>query len=240
MLGTPQQSRYEDPILTRLPYEPDIPNTYGPGNDLYMGGGGGVSSPAYDNKGAYSYDWAQPWGVSGQPVSEPRKSPVTYFPSRPPRLTGVTTTSTTTPVKPGVPLPTLKAPKWDESRVAEYRRKYMAPVRGARQGLRRTLASLPSTQNIAVAKEMGRGAVEGFGTALSNISMRAGQQGLQEYERRRAEEMSVLMANFQAAMNDYMAQYGRKTVSEKKMQYGQQPKRDQRYALGPYGTRIPI
>jgi len=215
MLGTPQQSRYEDPILTRLSPPKE---TYGPGEDLYMGdGGGGGTTPTV----GYNYDWAQPWGTSEQPVSEPRKSPVTYLQSRPPRLTGTTTTSTTTPVRPDIPLPTMTAPPWDEGKVAEYRRKYMAPVRGARQGLRRTLASMPSTQNIAVAKEMGRGAVEGFGTALSNISMRAGAQGLQEYERRRAEEMHVLTTNFQAAMNDYMAQYGQKTVSEKKMQYGQ-------------------
>jgi len=170
----------------------------------------------------YSYDWAQPWPQSTQPAfsaptSQPRSSSA-YSLGTP----TTTTTGISTPIRPGIPMPALTLPAWDEGAIKSARRKYMAPVRRVQEGLRRTLASLPSADNPYVAKEMGRGAVEAYGTSVSDISMRAGMMGQQEYERRRAEEVTALTANFQAAMQDYMAQYGRKTTTTQKTTYGQQ------------------
>lgn len=171
---------------------------------------------------SFSYDPFQPWQSTQQP--QPAQSgfrqtgpfqPTTYQTGMTTGTTMGTTTGTSTmmPVAPNIPLPTLTLPEWNEGRIRELRRRYMAPVRSLRQGLRRTLASMPSATNVAVAREMGRGAVEGFGTGVSTISTGAGREALGEYRAERAEEISAAQMNFQAAMQDYLARFGRTTTT---------------------------
>lgn len=182
-----------------------------------------VDSPYWGSSGGFSYDWATPWGTTQakQPSAPSASSGGRYYSlGKAPEVQ--TLTSTTTPVKPSVPMPTFELPEWDESAIKSARRKYMAPARRLREGLRRTLSSIPSARNPYVAREMGRGAVEAFGTGLSDISYRAGILGQQEYAQRRAEEIAALQANFQAAMQDYMAQYGQKKTVTAKTTYGEE------------------
>lgn len=173
-------------------------------------------------QGGYNYEWAQPYQAA-EPARQRRSSyrapfqPTTY-------TTGITTTTgTTTPIAPGIPRPTFTLPERDVGRIKELRRAYMAPVRQVRQGLRRTLASLPSVSNIAVAREMGRGAVEGLGSGISQISEAAGRGARAEYGQERAEEISALNMNFQAAMQDYMARWGKRTTTTTKAEQRRGP-----------------
>jgi len=140
-------------------------------------------------------------------LQQPKSTPIS-----PPRLTG----QTTMPIKPGVPMPTLSIPERDEGRVAELRSKYMYPQRRLRQELRRGMTDVRNISDPTVRREVSRGLIEGFGAGLSEISGRAGIEAENTYARERAEEIRVLEVNFQAAMNDYMAQWGQETT----MQYG--------------------
>lgn len=197
---------------------------------LYVPGPGrtGIANPVVgeqdpDPNSGYNYGWAQPYPAGGQQqaTQAPASSGISFLPSAyQSRTTSGTTTSTMTPTAPGISMPTFTMPKWQEGRVRELRRTAMAPVRQVRQGLRRTLASLPSVSNIAVAREMGRGAVEGLGSSISQISEMAGRQALGEYRAERGEEISGLMANFNAAMMDYMARFGRTSTSTSRQTSG--------------------
>lgn len=194
---------------------------YGP---LYTPGPGrsGIANPIVGGTTSQSnlYAWAQPYPSTQQPQSTPtQRGSISFAPSQY-QPTSTTTTSTMTPTAPGIAMPTFALPPRNEERVRELRRSYMAPVRQVRQGLRRTLAALPSTSNIAVARELGRGAVEGLGTSISQISESAGRQARAEYSAERAEEITALQTNFNAAMADYLARWGQTTTSQQTSGFG--------------------
>lgn len=139
--------------------------------------------------------------------------------------------STTTPVKPGIPMPTLGAapqfnlPARDEARVRRLQQEAAAPgVRSLRRQTR--LALMRQHYDDPRARENIRAALAGHGEALSQIMGMARTQGRREYAEERGEQIMTAQANFmnevtrwkanyQAALNDYMAQYGTKQVTKK-------------------------
>jgi len=133
------------------------------------------------------------------------------------RLRGTTSTTTTTPIKPGGAMPTFTLPGRDEGRVSELRSKGMYPVRGLRQEFRRGLANLGEGPN---AQRAYRGALEGLGSGISSIAGQAGIQAENLYGRERSEEITALSANFQAQMQDYLNQYGQESTGTQTYDYG--------------------
>jgi len=207
-------TRFEREFLSDPSYGTSEPSTQKPGYtypENYTGFSATV--PIWDpNKGT-----SQSAGA-GEGVSSPSRWTV------PSKLTSQTstTTGTTTPIKPSGPLPTFQLPKRDEGRIKELRREAMStPMRATRQEARRALSRIGSMDS-PMAKEAFRGWTEGLGTGISSIASSASMTAEKLYGVERAEEIRGMLTNFQAQMNDYLAQYGQKSTqtTTTQMQYG--------------------
>jgi len=150
----------------------------------------------------------------------------------PSKVTG----TTTTPIKPTIPLPTFTLPERDEGRIKELRSEAMStPMRSMRQEARRALSRIGSMDE-PTAKEAYRGWTEGLGTGISSIASSASLQAEKLYGAERGEEINAMLTNFQAEMNEYMASWGTTT----KMQYGDEDENDNNiyWSGGPGGHYV--
>jgi len=135
-----------------------------------------------------------------------------------------TTSGTSTPIKPTIPLPQFTLPDRDEGRVKELRTESMStPMRSMRQEARRALSKIGNMEGPA-SKEAYRGWTEGLGTGISSIASSASLQAEQLYGVERGEEINAMLTNFQAEMNEYMASWGQESTqtTTTKYKYGQE------------------
>ena len=176
--------------------------------------------------GGYDYSGYSPYG---QPTPKaPTTKPSTQYGQRKP--TGSTTTSM--PVMPGTPLPTMgtlpkyELPARDEGRVSTLQQKHMY-LRPQRRALDQALLSAGREENPAVRKYVTGEALRGFSEGVSGEARRAGSQAEGLYGQERAEEIDVLKTNYssalqklaaeyQAQLAQYMAQIGKKQDTEYK------------------------
>jgi len=176
-----------------------------------------VPSPLNQKKPGYEYPanytgseapalTLNPWKGDQTPTNGGTTSPTRW--TVPSRLAG----TTTTPIKPGIPLPKFTLPERDEGRVKELRTEALStPMRSMRQEARRGLSRIGSMEG-PMAKEAYRGWTEGLGTGISSIASQASLQAEQLYGVERGEEINAMLTNFQAEMNEYMASWGTTTT----------------------------
>ena len=191
-----------------------------------------IPSPLSQKKPGYEYPENYTGFDAPAPSFNPWKEKETQAPATsgygggasrwtvPAKLTSTTgtTTGTTMPIKPGIPRPTFTLPERDEGRVKELRTEALStPMRSMRQEARRALSRIGNMEGPA-SKEAYRGWTEGLGTGISSIASSASLQAEQLYGVERGEEINAMLANYQAEMNDYMAQYGQTTTT--KYNYG--------------------
>ena len=159
------------------------------------------------------------------PREEETDAPFSRFFTQQQRPSSTTTTTTTRPIKPTMPLPTFTLPERDPGRVKELRAEAMFPMRGFRQEARRMLPRIGNLEG-PMQKEAMRGWTEGLGTGISTIAGEAGLEAERLYGKERSEEISALVANFQASMQDYLAQYGATSTAVTRPQYGEEEEYD--------------
>ena len=162
-------------------------------------------------------------------------TPFSHFRTEQQRPSGTTTTTTSTRTKPDIPLPTFNIPERDEEREKELREKYMY-LRPYRRGLERALLSIGREENPAIRKYRTGEALSAFSETVGGEVKRATKEGVSTYGRERADAIMALSMSFQAAMQDYLAQYGQKQVSTMQYQYGDiNGGGKEEWAYGPFG-----
>ena len=191
------------------------------------------SPPAANNNRVAGYDQnGQAYNSSGGPIygpgvgnigSAPIMRPSTgggsYSDNRPYGSTGSQTqtpsrvgssTSTTTPVAPGIAMPTLgDVPAVDEARIKRLTQtRSAAGQRALRSALREQILSASYQDNPNVAGMINRKSMEGFGQGIADVYSKAQAQATNEEERNRQMQWSRTQAVFNAAMSDYMKRFG--------------------------------
>ena len=206
---------------------------YSPG--VYSGGSGGGGLTSHLNMKATGGSWGSPgrasrnaayqgWGAVDLSARKTKGSSgsSTLESTFTPEIVnlGSTRTSIVKPVKPGDSMPTFTLSDRDKGRVRELRAEALStPMRSMRQEARRALTGMDSMGS-PLAKEAYRGWAEGLGTGISSIASQASLQAEELYGVERAEEISVMLANFNAEMEDYFKQYGQETTTETDTKYG--------------------
>lgn len=107
--------------------------------------------------------------------------------------------------------PELELPEFDKGRLRQLRQQAAAPgIRKLRTALNRALVR--SYENPNVARMIQRSALAGYGEGLESVLAGAGRTAASEYQAERATDIQERLANFQAAMQEYIG--GAETVTE--------------------------
>jgi len=193
---------------------------------------GRVSGTTYSTKNANLINTLPVYGDSGTGTSQNIGSGI-YVDQAQPRIGSTTTSSISikpTVAMPSLALPDLALPAYDESKITGRTQKIASPIiRAQRQLAQRALARHYDNPNVAklvsgeILRQFGTNLAESLAGARRTASTEYTQQ--LELERQKiAQEYAVkqqeALTNYQAALQDYMQQYGQKTTTTYDYTYG--------------------